>query len=272
MVLAALLVAPTLMVVATTAERRFGAAAAGWIGAAPSTIALTVLVVGADLGPAAAAELAAGAAAHVGAQVAFAVAFSAVLRRRGGTLGLACATAAFAGASLLIAGLPAPAAMAAALPALAVGPRLLPAAERAVGEGERLGLGGTAIRAAVAALSVAGVLGVVRAAGPAAAGVIGGFPALSATLALLILARSGRRAAAHAIRGLVCGLPGYLAFCATVALLVPLVGVGAAVALALGACVVALRVTWRAVRHATPRRMAPSPPSAAPRIATSAAS
>jgi hypothetical protein len=55
-------------------------------------------------------------------------------------------------------------------------------------------------------------------------------------------------------------------------LLAPLAGVGAAVALALGACVVALRVTWPAVRHATPRRVAPSPASAAPRIATSAAS
>jgi hypothetical protein len=248
MLLMALLVAPALMIAATGAERRFGAAAAGWIGATPSTIVLAVLVVGSDAGRGAAAELAAGAAAHVGAQVAFAVAFGTVLRRRGDALGLACAMAAFAAASLLVAGLPAPAAMAAALPALAVGPRLLPIAERAASEGERLGPGGTAIRAAAAALSVAGVLGTVRVAGPAAAGAVGGFPALSATLALLILARSGPRAAAHAIRGLVCGLPGYLAFCATVALVAPLAGVGVAVPLALGACVVALRVTWRAVR------------------------
>jgi hypothetical protein len=248
MLLAALLVAPALMVVATAAEGRFGAAAAGWIGAAPSTIVLAVLVVGADLGPAAAAELAAGAAAHVGAQVAFAVAFGTVLRRRGGAVGLACATATFAGVSLLVAGVPAPVAMAAALPALAVGRRLLPAAERAAAEGERFGPGGTAIRAAVAALSVAGVLGAVRVAGPAAAGAIGGFPALSATLALLILARRGPRAAAHAVRGLVCGLPGYLGFCVTVALVAPLAGVGVAVALALGTCAVACGATWRAVR------------------------
>src|SRR4029450_8911406 len=100
MLLMALLVATALMIAATGAERRFGAAAAGWIGATPSTIVLAVLVVGSDAGRGAAAELAAGATAHVGAQVAFAVAFGTVLRRRGDALGLACAMAAFAAASL----------------------------------------------------------------------------------------------------------------------------------------------------------------------------
>jgi hypothetical protein len=75
-----LLLAPSAMVAVSTAERRFGPAVAGWLNAAPLSITIAVLAVAADRGSPAAAAVALSAAAHVPAQVAFAVTFAAVLR------------------------------------------------------------------------------------------------------------------------------------------------------------------------------------------------
>ena len=100
----------------------------------------------------------------------------------------------------------------------------------------------------MALLAVGAVLGVTRVAGPAVAGTVGAFPAMSATLTLLVLRRRGRAAGAHILHGLVCGLPGYLGFCLTVALVAPAGGIAVAVPVALGVCLVAYRMTWRAVR------------------------
>jgi hypothetical protein len=73
-------------------------------------------------------------------------------------------------------------------------------------------------------------------AGPAAAGMIGAFPALSTAFALLLTRTRGRRAAATALRGLIGGLRAYLVFTVTVALLAPALGVYTAVPIALALC------------------------------------
>jgi hypothetical protein len=248
MLVLALAAAPASMAFATAAERRFGPAVAGWIGAMPTTIVIAMLAVGADLGRHAAATLAASAAAHVGAQVAFAVVFAAAVRR-GGLAALLAGTAAFAALSLVIAEIPVALAITAAVPALALGPRLVPD-DVPSGPVEGNGVAEAAVRAAVAALAVAVAFGVARALGPATAGATTAYPALSATLALLVLRARGAGAAARALRGLCCGLPGYLGFCVTIALVTPRIGVVAAVPLALGACLVVFRATWSAVRPA----------------------
>jgi hypothetical protein len=253
-----LLVAPALMVAATAAERRFGSAVAGWIGAAPTTIVIAVLAVGADLGPRAGAALATTAATHVIAQVAFAVAFATVMVRRGGLAGLLAGTAAFAGVSLLVAGVPATAATAAAIPALLIGPRVLPdhGAEPTGADDRRYR--DTAIRAAVASIAVGAVLAVAGLAGPSAAGMIGAYPALSTALVLLIVPSRGTRAAADALAGLVRGLPGYLTFCLAVAIAAPFVGVLVAVPLSLGVCLVTYGVTYPGLTQPTiPESVAP---------------
>ena len=89
MVLAPLLAAPAVMFVATAAERRFGAAVAGLVGAAPVALAVVILSVGDG-------AVAASAAAHVIAQVAFAVAFALVVVHRGGVVGALAGVAAYA--------------------------------------------------------------------------------------------------------------------------------------------------------------------------------
>ena len=114
MVLVPLLAAPSLMLLALAAERRFGAAVAGTFGAAPVTLAVVVLAVGAD-----GRALAASAGAHVIAQVAFAPRlFGGHTTRRGAAAGFLAAAAAFVTVSLLVEQIPAALATAAAVPAL----------------------------------------------------------------------------------------------------------------------------------------------------------
>ena len=119
MVIAPLLAAPAVMLAATAAERRFGATVAGMVGAAPVALAVVILSVGDG-------AVAASAAAHVVAQVAFAVAFALVIVRRGGTVGALAGVAAYAGVSALVEFVPPALAIAAAIPALLLAPRLLP--------------------------------------------------------------------------------------------------------------------------------------------------
>src|SRR3954447_12385305 len=107
------------MLVASAAERRYGAAVAGMVAAAPVSLTVIVLAVGADGG-----ALAASAGAHVIAQVAFALVFAAVIRR-GGLAGLCSGTVAFAAVSAAITTLPPFLATTAAIPALLLAPRYL---------------------------------------------------------------------------------------------------------------------------------------------------
>ena len=90
--------------------------------------------------------MALSAASHVGAQVAFAVTFALILRRRGLLAGITAGAAAFGTLSLLIGTIPAWIAAAAAIPALLVGPRFLPAG--LAGPGKRRSHRNTALASA----------------------------------------------------------------------------------------------------------------------------
>jgi hypothetical protein len=103
------------------------------------------------------------------------------------------------------------------------------------------------MRAAVSLVAVTSVVAAVPLAGPFAAGMIAAFPALSATLVIVIAKAGGTRAAGRALVGLVAGLGGFLCFSVIAAVAAPQIGVALAVPLALGACSVAYRVAWRAV-------------------------
>jgi hypothetical protein len=262
--------APTIIVVISLAERRFGPSVAGRLNAIPLAIALAVLGVAADKGTRAGAEVAEAAAAHVPAQVAFAIAFAAVMakargrraesaergedatsrgvagRRRRLALvasGLAAGTAAFAALSLVIAELPAGVAIAAAVPALAVGRHLLDGGER-IDEDRDGGAAELIARAVVALLFILAVLTAVRAAGPGLGGAIAAFPALTATLAVMIGRTRGPVPVAHLLAGVVNGLTGYLAFCVALAFTAPDLGLAAA-PLAAAACAAAYAASWR---------------------------
>jgi hypothetical protein len=97
------------------------------------------------------------------------------------------------------------------------------------------GAGELVARALVALIFIAAVLAAVRAAGPGLAGAIAAFPALTATLAVMIGRNRGPVAAAHLLEGVVHGLTGYLAFCVALAFTAPGLGLAAA-PLATAAC------------------------------------
>ncbi len=208
MVIAPLLAAPAVMFAATAAERRYGAAVAGLVGAAPVALAVVILSVGDG-------AVAASAAAHVIAQVAFAVAFALVVVRRGGVVGALAGVVAYAVLSAVIEFLPAAVATAAALPALALAPRLLP--DHPGESGAAPGHATTALGAAASVALVGSALIAAHVAGPEAAGAIGAFPAVSTAFALVLVRSRGTGTAANALKGLTIGLRGYLAFCLVVA-------------------------------------------------------
>jgi hypothetical protein len=254
------------MFAVSAAERRFGPAIAGAMAAMPVALSIIVLAVGAELGADAGATLAAGAAAHDVAQVAVALAFATVLMRRGASLGLLAGVAAFALVSLLVEPFPTPLAIALALPALRMKgsdpltKRNRPEqgfscenrvkgsdpSTRAAPVNTGPVRGATALGAAAAAAMVAAALGTAELAGPAAAGMIGAFPALSTAFAVLLVRTRGREAAASALRGLIGGLRAYLVFTVTVAVTAPGLGVYTAVPLALALCLMTYAVLFTA--------------------------
>jgi hypothetical protein len=223
------------------------------MAAMPVALSIIVLAVGAELGRDAGATLAAAAAAHVVAQVAFALAFAAVLTRRGGPLGLLAGVAAFAFVSLLVETIPPALAIALALPALSIkgsDPSTLRSHQNPCSERNRIIKGSdplsTALGAGAALVMVGAALLTAEVAGPAAAGAIGAFPALSTAFALVLVRRRGELAAANALRGLVRGLRAYLVFCVTVAVLAPVLGVYSAVPIALALCLATYAAVLRA--------------------------
>ena len=138
---------------------------------------------------------------------------------------------AYAAVSALVEFVPAAVALAAALPALLIAPRMLP--EHPSEAGAAPTHAATALGAAASVALVGSALTAAHFAGPEAAGAIGAFPAVSTAFALVLVRSRGTRTAANALRGLTVGLRGYLAFCLVVAATGP-----AGIVLGLVACAI----------------------------------
>jgi hypothetical protein len=243
-ILVSLLIAPLVMAAAVLIERRLGPSAAGWVAALPVSFAVSVAAVTLDAGTGTASTMALSAATHVPAQVVFGIVFAGVLLRRGLVLGATAGTLAYVGGSIVLAGIPAPLVVVAAIPVLALAPRLMADARPRLGSPRRASA--TVLTCASASLIVGASVVTSRLAGPEAAGAVLAFPTMSALLAATVVSHDGRRAGAHALTGLVRSLPCYLAFGVVVILAAPSAGL-AAIALGLLACGAAARATWRGV-------------------------
>ena len=244
MVFVSLLIAPVVMAAAALTERRLGPSAAGWVAALPVSLAVAVVAVVLDAGERTATAMALSAATHVPAQVLFAAAFAAVLMRSGPLLGAAVGTLAYTACATVLAFLPAVAGIVAAVPLLALAPRMMPAGPPRPSSPRRWS--NTAMTCVTAAAIVGVAVLTTRLAGPVAAGGVAAFPAMSTTFAIAVARRDGSTAGAHALTGLIRSLPCYLTFCLLVVLATPSVGLPA-VALAVLGCLAAGRITWRAV-------------------------
>lgn len=251
MVLVSILSAPVVMAAAVSIERRLGPSAAGWVAALPVSFAAAVVAVTLDAGTGTANAMALSAVTQVPAQVVFAVAFAAVLIRRGWVLGNAAGALAYVGCSIVLAAVPDALVMVAAIAMLAVAPRLLTQARPNLGSSRRLST--TILICSTASLIVGAAVLTSRLVGPQPAGAVLAFPTMSAILAVAVANRDGPLAGAHALTGQVRSLPCYLAFGLVVVLVAPSIGL-AAIALGLLACAAAARATWRRVPVASAAR------------------
>lgn len=211
--------APLLMVIACLSERRGGPALAGAVGAAPIVVLVGIVSVVADLGAATGRELALSTAAHVAAQVVLASVFARMARARGIRVGLFAGLVGFVAASLVIAAVPRLWAVAASGLALIIGARLIRDGGTEGPSSARLRAAAVpvhkvvALRALVALVAASGIWLASHQFGPGVGGAIGSFPAFSVSLACLIGADNGAAGLIEVLRGLVCALPAYLAFC-----------------------------------------------------------
>ena len=103
----------------------------------------------------------------------------------------------------------------------------------------------------LAAALVLAVTGAAAALGPAVTGVLAPFPVASSVVAAFVLAQRGFPATVATLRGLLRGLVGFAAFCATVAVLAERAAVGVVFAVALVLSLLTQVVVRSAVRHRT---------------------
>jgi hypothetical protein len=149
--------------------------------------------------------------------------------------------------SVVLQGLPAVLAAAAAIPALLAGPRLVASRNPSSRPEAAQRRARPEVLCLVAALTVGGAMVTSRLAGPSAAGAIAAFPVMSATLAISLGRSAGPLAAAWALQGLVRSLPCYLAFCLVVATTARSLPLPWSIALALTASAITGRLTWKRV-------------------------
>jgi hypothetical protein len=232
------------MAAATIVERRLGPSAAGWVAALPIAIAVAVVAVTLDAGTGRAAAMALSVAEHVPAQVVFGLVFAGVLPHRGLVPGVVAGVLAYAACCVVLADVPGGLAVVSAVLALALAPRVMTAG-RPRSTSPRPWTT-TALTCAASSLVVGATLITSRLAGPTVVGAVAAFPTVSTTLAVVIVARDGAPAGAHALTGLVRSLPCYLTFCLIAGLAVPAAGLAAVPAALLGAVATA-GMTWRGV-------------------------
>jgi hypothetical protein len=233
--------APLLMLLATSVERRLGPAAGGWTTALPLGFAVTLVTMALTAGPTTAGIVAASAIGHVPAQVVFGLLFGAVLTRRGLLAGAVVGTLGYLAASVALDRLPLDVAVFLALIALAGGTRL------ATSEGPRGSRPRRPSATVVVCLSAAAVvLGstlVSQAAGPMTGGAVAAFPTISGTLAVAVTAQGSRSEGAEVLTGLVRSLPCFFVFALSIAVCARHVGLWSFAIAAIAAIPVAA-LTW----------------------------
>jgi hypothetical protein len=254
---------PLLIASASLAGRRWGAIISGWLLALPLTSGPIAVFISLELGPAAGAQAAAGSLVGASAQVAFAVAYAGASDRFTWPACLALGSLAFAATAAVI-----PAATPSVLAVLTVvavvaalaGPltrsdrpdvALSPALTGP--PGLRPGRWDIPARAVVATALVLAISGVAPLVGGHAAGILATFPVYVSVLTTFAHRLGGAAQARGVLRGLVLGLPGFVAFFLVVAATVEPLGIAAAFASALvGALALNLVVLLVTVRRSRP--------------------
>ena len=231
--------APSLVVAASLAGRRWGPALSGMLVALPLVAGPILLIAEIEHGQRFGARAAAASLSGIAALALFVLVFCSVSRSRGWAQALGAGWTAFLALALGLSTLAlAPAGkLALALGAIALAVALMPV-ERCESDArhERPSWDLPA-RAVATAILVVAITGAARALGPAMTGALAPFPVAMSVLAAFVLAQEGRSQANALLGGFLRGAFGFAAFCFLVAILTIPVGAPAAFALALCAAI-----------------------------------
>ena len=242
MLLLKVMLVPGFLALVTLAGRRWGPAVAGWLAGLPVVAGPILFFLALEHGRAFAAEVATASLAAVSSAFVFSTTYGCTCRRAGWLRALLIGLSAWLLAAQLLVRLPLSLPLSAALAAVALlaAPRLLPR-----------GVAPVALRAAPASdlwLRMAAgagltlmVTGLAAGIGPAWSGVLAVFPVLSLVLSVSSHRAYGPEFVIALLRAMATGMWSFAAFCLTLALALPRMGLVAAYAISLGAT---LGVQW----------------------------
>ena len=256
-----LTVTPLAVGLATAAGRRWGPSVGGWIAGIPFTSAPVALFITLDRGTAFGTLTATAILAGTASQAAFALAYSVAAVRWRWYVSLLAAVAAFAAATYgfdLLQPAPVPA-LEIVVGAIALALAVMPRARPVVPETEarlvptRVDI---PLRAGVATAYVVVLTALAARLGPTLAGLLSPFPIFATVLIVFPHRMQGGAAAISACRGFLWGLWAFAAFGFLLAELLPNVGLGLSLGLALLAALtvqaISLAIVRRAARTAVP--------------------
>jgi hypothetical protein len=232
LLLLTLTITPAVIALATLVARRFGPAVGGWLIGLPFTNGPVALFLTLEHGAGFTSHVARGFVAGISGEVAFVLAYVAVVRRRHGWLpALLAGSVAYlaVGGALATASRSAPLLLACALAALLLGLRLVPAGGVATCPPGRWEL---PVRMVLATTLVVSVTAVASLIGPGLSGVATTFPLMSSLLAVCVHRANGPAAAIAVYRGLLAGLFALMGFATTLIVVLSRVPLGVAFALA----------------------------------------
>ena len=225
--------APTLILVATLAGRRWGPAVGGWLAGLPLTSGPVSFILALEQGPQFAARAALGTLFGLVSLASFCLAYGAASRRAGWPGCLGAGLGGFAVSTLVLEGATMPLGLAFALVcAVLAGVGALMTGSAPTRPPPRLLPGDLGMRMAIAALLVLILTSVAAALGPALAGSLSPIPVFGAILAVFAHRDQGGAAATQLLRGMVLGSFGFATFMLVVGGLLDRLAVGPTYAIA----------------------------------------
>lgn len=209
-----LVLTPVLVGGASLASRRWGSAIGGWLVGIPFTSGPIAFFLALDPGPRFAAGAAAGILAGTASQAAFCLAYAWTAQRRGWTLSLLAATAAFGVVTVALRplALPTPAYFVTMLAVLAVSLSLMPRVSRHSNAGIEFPRWDIPARMIVATVFVVVLTSAAPLLGARLAGLLAPFPLYAGVLATFAHRVEGLALAVGVLRGLLLGLFAFAAF------------------------------------------------------------
>ncbi len=245
-----LLLTPALIIAATYAARRWGAAVSGWIVGLPLTSGPVLVFIAIERGNDFAAHAAVGSLRGAAAQVGFVLAYYYASRHLRWWGALVCGALGFAASAYTIQtqSLPAPSTLVVVFGILIVGLLLVPDPwyEQPSGLVSRYEL---AFRASTATIIVLLITELAPTLGPDLSGMLATFPVFGALFTVFAHRLHGINTACHVLRGLMLGLFSFAVFFAGASLALHRFGLPAAMSIAVLTAISAQAMTWTVLRR-----------------------